>query len=230
MRLLLIEDNLRLAAMIAQGLVRDGYVVDQRATLAEAGEALDAAPYDLVLLDLGLPDGDGRDFLRQRRRGGLRTPVLVLTARSGLDDRVAGLDSGADDYLVKPFEPAELAARCRALLRRPGSTLAAVLRVGDVEVDSPNHLARVANQALDLPPREFALLELLARRQGSVISREQLENSLYSLDAEVSPNALEAVVSRLRRRLATAEAHVHLRTVHGVGYALTAATEAAGNA
>jgi DNA-binding response OmpR family regulator len=220
-RLLLIEDNDRLAAMVDEGLSREGYVVDRRATLADAGDALDAAPYDVVLLDLGLPDGDGRDFLRQRRRDGLRTPVLVLTARSGLDDRVAGLDSGADDYLVKPFEVAELAARCRALLRRPGATLATVLVVGDVEVDPANHTVRMVGRDIDLPPREFALLELLARRQGVVVSREQLEHSLYSLDADVSPNALEAAVSRLRRRLAAAGAQVRLRTLHGVGYALT---------
>lgn len=230
MRLLLIEDNQRLAGMVAQGLAREGYVVDQRTTLAQAGEALDVAPYDLILLDLGLPDGDGRELLRQRRRAGLRTPVLVLTARSGLDDRVAGLDSGADDYLVKPFEIAELAARCRALLRRPGSTLSTVLAVGDVEVDPANHIIRLAGVEADIPPREFALLELMARRQGAVVSREQLEHSLYSLDAEVSPNALEAVVSRLRRRLTQAGARVRLRTVHGVGYALTAAPEDADHA
>lgn len=221
MRLLLIEDNDRLAGMVAEGLTGEGYVVDRRATLADADAALDVAPYDLVLLDLGLPDGDGRDFLRRRRRGGMRTPVLVLTARSGLDDRVAGLDSGADDYLVKPFEVAELAARCRALLRRPGATLATVLVVGDVEVDPASHVVRMVGRDIDLPPREFALLELLARRQGAVVSREQLEHSLYSLDADVSPNALEAAVSRLRRRLAAAGAQVRLRTLHGVGYALT---------
>jgi len=224
-RLLLIEDNQRLGAMIAQGLAREGHVVDQRATLVEAGDALDAAPYDLILLDLGLPDGDGGELLRQRRRAGLRTPVLVLTARSGLDDRVAGLDSGADDYLVKPFELAELAARCRALLRRPGSPLSTVLTVGDVEVDPANHIVRMAGVEADVPPREFALLELMVRRPGAVVSREQLEHSLYSLDAEVSPNALEAVVSRLRRRMTQAGATVRLRTVHGVGYALTAGPE-----
>jgi len=221
-RLLLVEDNARLAGMIGQGLLREGYVVDHRSTLVDADEALDLGAYDLLILDLGLPDGDGLDLLRRQRRRGLRIPVLVLTARSGLDDRVAGLDSGADDYLTKPFELVELAARCRALLRRPGAVLGTVLEVGDVEIDPAGHRVRVGDQVLDLSQKEFALLELLARRQGAVVSRQQLDGSLYSLDAEVSPNALEALVSRLRRRLAKAEASVQLRTVHGVGYVLSA--------
>lgn len=223
MRLLLVEDNVRLAEMVAQGLGREGFVVDQRATLAAAGEALDAAPYDLVLLDLGLPDGDGVAFLRGRRRAGLKAPVLMLTARGGLGDRVEGLDAGADDYLVKPFELAELAARCRALLRRPGAPLGSTLEVGGLRVDPGGRAASAGDRQLELTPREFALLEILARRAGVVVAREQLEHSLYSLDADVSPNALEAVASRLRRKLAAVTDSVALRTAHGVGYALVAA-------
>lgn len=227
MRLLLVEDNVRLAEMVAQGLGREGFVVDQRDTLEGAGEALDAGPYDLVLLDLGMPDGDGVAFLRQRRRSGLKSPVLVLTARGGLGDRVQGLDAGADDYLVKPFELAELAARCRALLRRPGAALGSTLEFGDLVLDPGARSAVTAGRSLDLTPREFALLEILARKAGVVVSREQLEHSLYSLDAEVSPNALEAVASRLRRKLAAASGSVALRTAHGVGYALVASAGAA---
>lgn len=225
MRLLLIEDNDKLAAGVVQALAVQNYAVDRRATLADAGDALDAGPYDLILLDLGMPDGDGCAFLQARRRAGLQTPVLVLTARGGLDDRVAGLDAGADDYLVKPFETAELAARCRALLRRPGAALGVVLQIGDLEVDSAGHTVTVSGRAIQLPPREFALLEALARKPGAVVSRETLEHSLYSMDRDVSPNALEASASRLRRRLAEAGAGVRLRTAHGVGYALAAVEE-----
>lgn len=221
MRLLLIEDNRRLADMVVQGLVREGFAVDHRDTLTAAGEALDAAEYDLVVLDIGMPDGDGLAFLKARRRRRLQTPVLMLTARGGLDDRVSGLDAGADDYLVKPFEIAELAARCRALLRRPGASRETVIEVGDLELDTGARQARVGDRIIELPPREYALLEMLARRRDTVVTRARLEQSLYSLDQDVSPNALDAVASRLRRRLATAGARARLRTVHGVGYAIT---------
>ena len=230
MRLLLIEDNRRLASMVVQGLVREGFVVDHRDTLASAGEALKAADYDLILLDIGMPDGDGLAFLKGQRRRRVQTPVLMLTARSGLDDRVSGLDAGADDYLIKPFEIAELAARCRALLRRPGASLGTVLEVGDVELDTRTRQARVGDRVIELPPREYALLEMLVRHSDTVVSRARLEQSLYSLDQDVSSNALDAVASRLRRRLATAGAGAHLRTVHGVGYAITARGPGAGDA
>lgn len=222
MRLLLIEDNRRLANMVVQGLVREGFFVDHRDTLSAAEEALDATEYDLVVLDIGMPDGDGLVFLKDRRRRKLQAPVLMLTARGGLDDRVSGLDAGADDYLVKPFEIAELAARCRALLRRPGASRGTVIEVGDLELDTAARLARVGHRVIELPPREYALLEMLARRRDTVVTRARLEQSLYSLDQDVSPNALDAVASRLRRRLATAGVGARLRTVHGVGYALTA--------
>lgn len=221
MRLLLIEDNRRLALMVAQGLIREGFVVDHRDTLAATGEALEAADYDLILLDIGMPDGDGLAFLKDQRRRKLQTPVLMLTARSGLDDRVFGLDAGADDYLVKPFEIAELAARCRALLRRPGASLGTVLEVGDLQLDTAARQARVGERIIELPPREYAMLEMLARRRDTVVSRVKLEQSLYSLDQDISSNALDAVVSRLRRRLAAAGASARLRTVHGVGYAIS---------
>lgn len=230
MRLLLIEDNRRLAGMIVQGLVREGFVVDHRDTLEAAGHALEATDYDLLLLDIGMPDGDGLAFLKGQRRRKLQAPVLMLTARSGLDDRVSGLDAGADDYLVKPFEIAELAARCRALLRRPGASLGTVLEVGDLELDTGARLVRVGDHVIELPPREYALLEMLARHRDTVVSRARLEQSLYSLDQDVSSNALDAVASRLRRRLATAGAGARLRTVHGVGYAITGSEPEAADA
>jgi hypothetical protein len=224
LRLLLVEDNRHLAAMTVQGLEQAGYVVDHQACLADARDVLAVTTYDLLILDLGLPDGDGLSLLRDLRQARLSTPVILLTARGGLDDRIDGLDAGADDYLIKPFEVAELAARCRALLRRPGSSLDTIMTVGDLRLDITARSARTEASPLDLTPKEFALLELLARRPDGMATREQLEHSLYSLEAEVSPNALDALVSRLRRKLQSAGAHMGVRAVHGVGYALSAQT------
>lgn len=222
MRLLLVEDNRRLGALIVEGLVREGFAVDWRTSLEAALEARALATYDVILLDLGLPDGDGLDLLRRVRREGDSTPILVLTARGELGDRVTGLDLGADDYLVKPFEVAEVAARCRALLRRPGACLSVVLRHGNVALDTSTRAVTVAGAPVPASPREAALLEQLLRRAGQVVRRASLEDHLYAMDAEVTPNALEVAVSRLRKRLTAAGADVVLRTVHGVGYALIA--------
>ena len=222
MRLLLIEDNERLAELIRDGMAAQGFAVDHCATLADARRALASADHDLVLLDLGLPDGDGIDLIRSLRRRSVPTPVLVITARNALGDRVIGLDSGADDYLVKPFEIAELAARCRALLRRPGHCLGTVLRAGNVALDSGQRQVQVSGRAIEVAPREVALLELFLRHSGQVVSRASIDASLYTFDDEVSPNALEAAVSRLRRRLAAAGADVRIHTAHGIGYLLAA--------
>ena len=151
----------------------------------------------------------------------MAVPILVMTARSGLDDRIAGLDLGADDYLVKPFATAELAARCRALLRRPGGVLGTVLSSGNLSLDCNGHRAAVRREPLSKCRRaNCRLLELLLRRAGQVVPRANLENGLYSMGEEVSPNALEAAVSRLRRRLTAAGADVTIHTAHGIGYAL----------
>ena len=222
MRLLLVEDNARRAGLIRDGLTGQGFAVDWCATVAGAQTAQQVGRYDLLLLDLGLPDGDGLDLVRGMRRGKDTTPILVLTARSGLDDRVSGLDAGADDYLVKPFHIPELAARCRALLRRPGAALGTTLAIGNIELETAARAVTIAGRPIETPPREVDLLEHLLRRCGHVVTKAALENSLYAMDAEVTPNALEAVVSRLRKRLATAQADVTIRTVHGVGYALFA--------
>ena len=228
MRLLLIEDNARLGALIVDGLVQDGFIVDWRETLEEGFEARGLAAYDLILLDLGLPDGDGLDLVKQLRRSRDSVPILILTARGGLGERIAGLDVGADDYLVKPFDIAELAARCRALLRRPGSCLGVILQAGNVALDTANRSLEVAGAPVAMPPRELALLEHLLRRAGQVVAKTLLEDQLYAMDAEVTPNALEVAVSRLRKRLAAAHADLTLRTAHGVGYALMAESAAVG--
>ena len=210
MRMLLAEDNARLASLIAAGLTDEGFAVRTAGTLASARSALASDSYDLMLLDLGMPDGDGVVFLREIRRAGQSLPVLVITARDGLNNRVLGLDSGADDYVVKPVDLPELAARSRALLRRPGACL------------GTGREARVNSVRIPIPPRELDLLERLMRRAGHVVTKRALENALYGLDTEVTPNALEATVSRLRRRLASARADVTLHTAHGIGYMMTA--------
>jgi DNA-binding response OmpR family regulator len=220
MRLLLVEDNARLASLIREGLDRQGFAVDWCETVDGAEHALSINAYDLLLLDLGLPDGEGLDLVRALRRRRDMMPILILTARGGLDDRVLGLDAGADDYLVKPFQIPELAARCRALLRRPGASLGTELTVGNVILHSAQRSVEVGGVPIEASPREIDLLECLLRRAGHVVSKPALEGALYSMDAEVTPNALEACISRLRKRLTGAGADVQIRTVHGVGYAL----------
>ena len=220
MRLLLVEDNPQLAQLVQDGLCAQGFVIDRCGSLKEALATRSAATYDLILLDLGLPDGDGMNLVRKLRQANDSIPILILTARGGLNDRLTGLDGGADDYLVKPFEIAELAARCRALLRRPGASLGVVLQLGNVALDTTTRTVTVNEQRIDVPPREVALLEQLLRRAEQVVRRSQLEESLYSFGEDVTPNALESAVSRLRRRLAAAEAKVIVRTAHGIGYAL----------
>lgn len=218
-RLLVIEDNQRLAALIAEGLAGLGYRSDVAHSLADADAALAVAAFDAIVLDLGLPDGDGLDWLRARQPNG-EPPALILTARGGLEDRVNGLDAGADDYLVKPFSVEELAARLRALLRRPGRRTEPVLRVGSIHYDTASRSASVADRPLDLARREADLLELLLRRAGQVVRRKSIEDALYCFDEAVTPNALEAIVSRLRRKLDEAGAVGQLHTVRGVGYLL----------
>ena len=220
MRVLLVEDNERLSSLMRGGLARGGFTVDAFDCLSDAEAAIGAVDYDLILLDLGLPDGDGMEWLKRFRRRSHAVPVLVVTARGGVTDRVAGLDTGADDYLVKPFEMDELLARCRALLRRPGACLSTILTAGNVALDTSSRQVAVAGQPLDAPRRETDLLEILLRRSGQVVPRAVLEERLYGFDDEVTPNALEAHVSRLRRRLTEAAADVSVHTVRGVGYLL----------
>lgn len=220
MRLLIIEDNPRLAELTADGLQRRGFSCDVAADLGLASASLDAAVFDLLILDLGLPDGDGLDWLKAERRRRDLPPALILTARDALEDRVAGLDAGGDDYVVKPFDLDELAARLRALLRRPGLRAPAVLEVGRLGFDPGTRTAAADGQAIELSRREANLLELLIRRAGTVVRREAIENALYSFDEAVTPNAVEAVVSRLRRRLDEGGVPGMLHTVRGVGYLL----------
>lgn len=218
MRLLLVEDTARLGALLSEGLARDGFAVDWRQDIEGAAEAVASATYDLILLDLGLPDGNGLDWVRTLRRAADLTPILVLTARGGLEDRVTGLDAGADDYLVKPFDASELAARCRAILRRPGQRMTPVLTVGDLAFDVASRQAACRDAPIELSRREGDLLEILMRRAGSVVTRGTLEESLYAFNEPVTPNAVEVAVSRLRRKLDDAGCPGMLHTVRGLGY------------
>ena len=209
--------------MVDDHLTRRGFAVDAVGRGEDALAALAAVAYDALVLDLGLPDLDGTEVLaalRERGAGGL--PVLVLTARDALDDRVRGLDAGADDYLVKPFALAELEARLRAVLRRPGGRGGSVHACGRLGFDAAARAAAVDGSPLDLPRREAALLEELLRAAGRVVVKDLLEERLYGADEPVTPNALEATASRLRRRLAEAGAGVRVETKRGIGYRLVA--------
>jgi two-component system response regulator QseB len=220
MRLLIIEDNERLAGLIAAGLDRQGYACDMASTLNDADDCVAAADYDAVILDLGMPDGDGLAWLSRVRRNGRMMPALILTARGALGDRIVGLDAGADDYLVKPAEVEEIAARLRALLRRPGNRAPAVMTSGAITFDTASRMGIVNGDSLDLSRREADLLELLMRREGTVIQRCTIEEALYSFNDPVTPNAIEAVISRLRRKLEEHGQTGRLHTVRGVGYML----------
>lgn len=220
MRILIVEDDAPLAIFLQQGIERRGFRSDLAPDLRRANHALDEAGYDAVILDLGLPDGDGLAWLKRRRdRPGL-PPVLVVTARDRPGDRVAGLDGGADDYLVKPVDIEELAARLRAVLRRPGPRAAAAIRIGALVFDPATRCARHHHTELALTRREADLLELLMRRAGAIVRRSSIADALYHFDEPITPNAVEAIVSRLRRKLHTAGAGNLLRTVRGVGYTL----------
>ncbi len=220
MRILVIEDNLRMGELIAHGLRARGYACDVAPTLAAADDALACAQFDLMLLDAGLPDGDGFDWLG-KRSGSAPPPTIMLTARDGLQDRIKGLDSGADDYLPKPFAMDELAARVRAILRRPGNRQHRIIELGDLVFDPATQSATAQGKRIDLTRRELSLLELIMRRGGQVVRRMQIEEALYDFDEPVTPNAIEAVVSRLRRKLEEAGATNRLHTVRGVGYLLS---------
>lgn len=218
MRLLIIEDNQRLSQAVAESLRGQGFAVDTAASAAEGLRVWRAADYDAAVLDLMLPDGTGLNALKEMRDRGNMTPVLVLTALGTIEDRVRGLDCGADDYLVKPFAMQELIARLRALLRRPGAALGRTLTLGSVRLDTSARIATVAESRLDLTRSELIVLEALLRNQGRVVSKERLAECLYDFEQERTPNSVETQVHRLRRKLAAAGADVSLRTLRGLGY------------
>lgn len=220
MRYLLVEDNAELAEAVVQRLAMDGHAVDHAADLARAADCLAAAEYDLILLDVMLPDGDGRDFLA-RSRDRITTPVIMLTARSQVSDRVGALDQGADDYITKPFDFAELEARCRAVLRRRGGAAKNEIALGDAVFDLTSGLLRRDGVTIEFRNRELRLLEVFARRQGQILSKTQLMDRLFSYEADVTENAIEVYVGRLRKKLV--DTGVRIETVRGLGYRIETA-------
>lgn len=222
MRILVVEDETKAADYLQKGLSESGFVVDA----AHRGEdglhlALTEA-YDLIVLDVMLPGCDGWSILAALRAAGRQTPVLFLTARDGVVDRVKGLEMGADDYLVKPFAFSELLARVRSVLRRGPGRLAEILQVADLEIDLPRHRSLRAGQRLDLTPKEFALLALLAKRQGEVLSRTLIAEQVWEMNFDSDTNVVDVAIRRLRAKVDDAFPQKLLHTVRGVGYVLEA--------
>jgi two-component system, OmpR family, copper resistance phosphate regulon response regulator CusR len=220
MKVLLVEDDDRVSRFIARGLTEDGHAVTVRADGRDAEDQLRYDPFDVVVLDLMLPGQSGMELLRHIRAGGIDTPVLVLTARDTVEDKVRGFQSGADDYLVKPFAFDELLARLRNLVRRSGSSARSPLRCGPLEVDPHRREARCNGSALELTRREFALIEYLCRNAGRVLSRAQIEQSVWGDEFDRETNVVAVYVSYLRRKLEAAGARGLLETVRGSGYRL----------
>ena len=224
MRLLLVEDNGRLLTLTKAALARAGFAADGFTTAADAEAALRSIAYSVMILDLGLPDEDGLALLRRLRTSGDTLPVLILTARGGIEERVRGLDAGADDYLVKPFANEELLARIRVLLRRPGHLLSDTLELGTLRLDTASRQVTIRDQAQFLSPREVAVLEILLRRSGRVVAKKLVEDHLFGLSEEVGSNAVEVYVHRLRKQLSEMSADIEIHTIRGVGYLIAQAT------
>jgi DNA-binding response OmpR family regulator len=224
LRVLLVEDEPEMAGALCAALKRYDIVIDHVSTLADAIEALSADVHGAVLLDRQLPDGDGLDLIPKLRAKGAGVPVIVLTARGDLADRVIGLNTGADDYLAKPFAVEELLARLRAVLRRPADVVSDLMRVGQLSFDFDNRVATIAGQPLNLPRRELLVLETLLRRIGRTVQRSSLEQAVYSFDDEIQSNALDTHVSRLRRKLMDAGAGLEIHAIRGIGYLLKLAS------
>lgn len=216
MRILLVEDDDALGGAVRDQMAADGHAIDWARRLDEAEESARMVPYDLILLDLMLPDGRGLDFLKRRRAAGDATPVIILTARDQISDRIAGLNAGADDYLVKPFDLSELSARAAAVSRRYSGNPNPLVELGDLHIDIAARSVHRSGRPVDLTAREWALFEAFLHRPGAILSKRQLEDRLYDFDAEIESNTIEVHVSRLRKKLGPDV----IGTVHGVGYRL----------
>ncbi len=223
MRVLVVEDEPKMAALIKRVLVAERHVVDVAPDGVGAMALAETGPHDVVILDRMLPDIDGFTVLRLLRAKGIETPVLMLTALGSVDDRVAGLDAGADDYLAKPFAFSELLARIRALARRPAAPADARLAAGDLALDELRHVALVGDRTVDLSAREFALLGFFIRHAGQVVTRQQILDQVWGAEPDVYSNVVDLYVSYLRKKLGELDRADRLRTVRGVGYTLRAA-------
>lgn len=223
MRILLVEDEEQLAGLVRDHLARQAFAVDVVGTVEEAETALAVTHFDLMILDLNLPDGDGLGLLRRLRQRGDSIPVVAATARDTLNQRIAGLDTGMDDYLVKPFDLRELAARVRALLRRPGAAFGVQLTAGNIEMNTTSMAVTISGAPVMMGRRQLVLLETLLRSQGRVVARPAIEEQMYGIDELIESNAIEAHVSRLRRILSDGGSSHVIHTVRGVGYVLVGA-------
>ena len=223
MRLLVVEDNAELGQLLAKGLIDAGFQVDSAATAEDARSALMTTRYSSIVLDLGLPDEDGMSILQEIRGKKDPVPVLILTARSAASDRVKGLRSGADDYLVKPFAFEELVARLEAILRRPSNLVGSSLQLGNLVFDTASRQAFINDEPQYLSSRKSAVLELLIRRRGHVVSKRLLEDELFGLFNEIASNAIEVYIHRLRKQLLEHGATVQIHTIRGLGYLLAKA-------
>ncbi len=220
MRILVVEDDAPLAEVLRRGLSEDGYATDVVGKLVDARHAVDVNEYDLVILDRGLPDGDGRDLCASMREAGRHTPVLMLTARDGLGDKVEGLDAGADDYLTKPFDYPELTARIRALLRRPAEAQTPVLTHGELEMDPAARRVSRSSITIPLTAREFSLLEVLLRQPDATHARTDLLERVWDANYDGLSNVVDVHVANLRRKLDLPGMDDPIETVRGVGYRL----------
>lgn len=224
MRVLVVEDEPRIAAFLRQGLTEEGYAVDLAEDGEQAVEFALSAPYDAIVLDILLPKKDGFDVCADLRRRGIRTPILMLTARGAVDDRVRGLDTGADDYLMKPFAFPELLARLRALLRRPPASLPTRLQVGDLVLDPVTRRVERAGRSIELTHREFSLLELFMRHPGQVLSRTQIAEHVWNFNFYHQSNVVDVYVRYLRQKIDQAFQPRLIHTVRGVGYKMEGST------
>lgn len=221
MRVLVVEDDVPLAEVLKRGLTEDGYATDVVGKLSDAIHAVESNDYDLVVLDRGLPDGDGRELCAQMRANGDGTPVLMLTARDGLGEKVEGLDAGADDYLTKPFDYPELTARMRALLRRPAESQTPILTHGHLEMDPASRRVSRSSITIPLTAREFALLEVLLRAPSTTHPRTDLLESVWDANYDGLSNVVDVHIANLRRKLELPGLPDPIETVRGVGYRLT---------
>lgn len=214
MKLLVVEDQPSLLDAVAFYLKRQGFVVDEAPNIKLAENYIKSGDYDGAVLDLGLPDGSGLDFLKKLRAGGFVAPIIVMTARDQISDRIKGLDAGADDYVVKPFDLDELNARFHAVLRRYNNSSTSVTPMGVFEIDRSGHRLMKRGQEISLTAKEWALIERLTRHSMSVVPKEALEETLYSIDADISSNTLEVHISRIRKKIGKE----HIETIRGLGY------------
>ena len=220
MRILVVEDNKRLSDSLRRTLEDDGYNIDTAYDGLDGEEMALMGNYDIIILDIMLPEKDGLTVCRDLRNKRINTPVLMLTARDALDDRVKGLDSGADDYLVKPFEVDELRARIRALLRRESSSKSPILQVGDLTLDPATHRVERAGQTVDLTAKEYSLLEYFMRHPNHLISREMVESNLWGYDQVIYSNVIDVYIRRLRRKIDDPHEIKLFETIRGAGYRL----------